>query len=161
MATQLRIRPITTEDHQQLLNIDTHYTQQAQLELVVTMASVRFFERSGHSFIAESDEGVHGFVLAQSVWNGQKPTVLVSRVALLDVTDDVVRGALLEAVTKSAYDAAVYDLLLLQSAHDARADAVLTDKQFSLLDVRLYGRVLGSRAAQSGQVRDVNVEREV
>ena len=54
--------------------------------------------------------------------------------------------ALLEAVTKSAYDAAVYDLRVLAPEGDAGAAAALGVKQYTPHPERVYARTLGSRS---------------
>ena len=82
-----------------------------------SLAALRFYARSEHSFVAvdrpEADPStVLGFVLAQSVWMGDKPIVWVSCLRVhLDAPSGTLAG-LLHAVTKSAYDGAVYELHL-------------------------------------------------
>lgn len=71
-------------------------------------AALKFFERSEHSFVAAQGGDIQGMVLAQSVWQGDKPIVLVS--ALLGSPEAT--AGLLRACVKSAYDAAVYELHL-------------------------------------------------
>ncbi|MBB6099143.1 putative N-acetyltransferase YhbS [Deinobacterium chartae] len=84
-----------------------------------SLAALRFFERSEHSFVAEQDGLLAGAIFAQSVWQGDRPIVLVSRLwvrpGLQDqdpaVALEVARG-LLKVCSKSAYDAAIYELHL-------------------------------------------------
>ena len=87
------------------------YAQQFGLENIISRSSVSFYGRTGHAFVAVRNTQTVGFVLAQAVWNGTRPTVYVNRLSVPDSSEDTeAREALLEAVTKSAYDAAVYDL---------------------------------------------------
>lgn len=84
--------------------------------LRTSLGALRFFARSEHSFVAaeleEPPVPLYGFVLAQSVWQGDRPIVLV---AALRAHQDAPAGAvpgLLHACVKSAYDAAVYEVHL-------------------------------------------------
>ena len=82
-----------------------------------SLAALRHFERSGHSFVAEdtAEDGadrVRGYVLAQSVWQGDRPAVFVRALVLDDAQDEDMRRGLLRAVVKSAYDTAVYEVHL-------------------------------------------------
>lgn len=97
--------------------------------LSTSHAALKFYERSEHSFVADDDE-VRGFVLAQSVWQGDRPVVLVRTVCMAEgAGDDIVRG-LLRAVVKSAYDSAVYEVHfpatpeLMPAAHAEEAHLV-------------------------------------
>ncbi len=81
-----------------------------------SLAALKFYERSEHSFVAcPSDEislsgTVFGFVFAQAVWMGDKPIVWVSYLRLHHDAPEGCLAGLLHAVTKSAYDAAVYEI---------------------------------------------------
>lgn len=86
--------------------------------LRTSLASLRFFARSEHSFVAidastaDDPEAttVYGLILAQSVWMGDKPIVWIS---CLRVHPDAPSGTLpglLHASVKSAYDTAVYEV---------------------------------------------------
>lgn len=79
--------------------------------LSTSAPALKFYERSEHSFLAEALDGTpQGFVLAQAVWQGDRPTVLVRTVTLApDATEETAPG-LLHAVLKSAYDSAVYEI---------------------------------------------------
>lgn len=77
-----------------------------------TLPALRFYERSEHSFAAEEGGVLHGLILAQSVWQGDRPIVLVARVLLAPPADPEVAAGLLHACVKSAYDAAVYEVHL-------------------------------------------------
>lgn len=135
-------RPLTPEDQEALEALDAPYAARFGLETVIGKSSVSFYVRSGHAFVAVRAEESVGFVLAQAVWNGTRPTVYVNRL----VTNEAEAGeALLEAVTKSAYDAAVYDLQVQVPEGDEAATQALTTKLYGRRPEHLYSRVLGSR----------------
>ncbi|GHF57137.1 hypothetical protein HNQ07_003748 [Deinococcus metalli] len=75
-----------------------------------SLAALKFYERSEHSFVAEDDSGLRGFVFAQHVWQGDRPIVLIRTVSLAPDAPDGTAGGLFQAVVKSAYDSAVYEL---------------------------------------------------
>lgn len=75
-------------------------------------AALRFYERSEHSFVADEDGEVVGAVFAQSVWQGDRPTVLVTRVWVDPAAPEGTAAGLLRVCTKSAYDAAIYEVHL-------------------------------------------------
>lgn len=124
----------------------------AEEERRTGLAALRFYSRSGHSFLAEDEAGAHGFLLAQPVWQGDRATVLVTR-AVADAPD--VLTGLLNALVKSAYDAAAYEVALLADPErdphllEAAAAAGLRED-----GRRLFARVLGSRGAE-GATRGV------
>lgn len=111
--------------------------------------AVAFYARTGHAFVAEDDAGIAGFALAAAVWDGERPTVRLARLALrahAEADDaDGVRAALLEAVTKSAYDAAVYDLVAEIPEGDAATAAWLVAADWTVRPVTTFVRTLGSR----------------
>lgn len=90
--------------------------------LSTSHAALKFYERSEHSFVADAGAGLEGFILAQSVWQGDRPIVLVRTVAVRPRADDAVWRGLLHATVKSAYDTAVYEVHVPAGA--ALADAV-------------------------------------
>lgn len=145
MATLTFARPLSPDDQDALEPLDASYAEHFGLEPVLTKSSVSFYVRTGHAFVAERGGETVGFVLAQAVWNGTRPTVYVNRLSVPDVTDSGAREALLEAVTKSAYDAAVYDLQVQVPEADDGAARALSAKSYALTPERVYGRVLGSR----------------
>ena len=149
MASLTFARPLSPDDQDLLEPLDTAYAKEFGLEPIVTKSSVSFYVRTGHAFVAVRDAQVAGFVLAQAVWNGTRPTVYVNRLSVPktgDVEADTeARAALLEAVTKSAYDAAVYDLQVQVPDADDGVALVLAAKSYALRPEHLYGRVLGSR----------------
>ena len=145
MATLTFARPLSPDDQDALEPLDASYAEHFGLEPVLTKSSVSFYVRTGHAFVAERGGETVGFVLAQAVWNGTRPTVYVNRLGVPEVTDSGAREALLEAVTKSAYDAAVYDLQVQVPEADDGAARALAAKSYVLTPERVYGRVLGSR----------------
>lgn len=148
MARLIFARALTPEDGNTLKPIDEAYALAFGLEPILTRSSLSFYTRSGHSFVAMKEGVARGFVLAQSVWNGTRPTVFVNRLAVAAVNDVEARQALLEAVTKSAYDAAVYDIQVQQSGRDQAAVQALFDKQYKPTEMKVYERILGSRGNQ-------------
>ena len=153
MAVLTFARPLTPEDQEALEPLDRGYAAQYNLEPVVTKSSVSFYVRSGHAFVAVRGGEAVGFVFAQAVWNGTRPTVYVNRLAVVVAADTHIdtgaREALLEAVTKSAYDAAVYDLQVQVPEADGGAAGALAAKSYALTSERLYSRVLGSRGQEA------------
>jgi len=109
-------------------------------------AALRFFARSNHSFVAADETGLHGFVLAQAVWQGDRATVLVTRIA---GKNDAVYGGLLKALLKSAYDANAYEVALLVDENE-RPDLnqAARENGFSDSGRKMLVRVLGSRGAK-------------
>lgn len=136
---------LSSDDQETLEPLDASYAQQFGLEPIVSRSSVSFYVRTGHAFVAVRDGQTVGFVLAQAVWNGTRPTVYVNRLNVPDPEDIGAREALLEAVTKSAYDAAVYDLQVQVPKADSGAAQALMVKDYALRPEHVYRRVLGSR----------------
>ncbi|UBV41758.1 DUF1999 domain-containing protein [Deinococcus taeanensis] len=93
---------------------DPHYDALPDRErdgrLHTSLPALKFYERSEHSFVAEENGTLHGFVLAQSVWQGDRPIVLVRTLSVHPDAPADVPGALLHATVKSAYDSAVYEI---------------------------------------------------
>jgi hypothetical protein len=145
----MTLRPPVEADLPALQALDAAYATLHGLEPAVTEGSLRFFGRTEHSFVAEASAGagtnLAGFVLAQAVWSGERPQVLVAR---------LVAGApeasepLVKALVKSAYDSGVYDLLTRVPATDAALLELLGRESF--VADRMVGlvRILGSRGAR-------------
>lgn len=118
-------------------------------QLRSSLAALRFYARSEHSFVAieagsEEPSTVYGFVHAQSVWMGDKATVLVSS---LRVHPDAPPGCLpglLHCVTKSAYDGAVYEIVIEADAH---LEAIAVREGYKDTKQKHMVRILGSRSA--------------
>jgi hypothetical protein len=138
-------RPLIQDDEDVLEEIDRVYAQNVGLEPFLSRSSLHFYVRTGHSFVAVRSGEPTGFILAQSVWNGTRPTVYVNRLAVANLEDIDSRLALLEAVTKSAYDAAVYDLQVQQPSADVQGWVALAEKQYTEKPLRIFERILGSR----------------
>jgi Protein of unknown function (DUF1999) len=90
-----------------------------------SLPSLRFYARSEHSFACIESvhadplepTSVYGFVLAQSVWMGDKAMVWISSLRIHHDAPAAVLPGLLHAVTKSAYDGAVYEIHLAADKH--------------------------------------------
>ncbi len=112
----------------------------------IKRATLSFFARSGHSFAAEEEGAVRGFALAQAVWQGDRATVLATRIAADSY--EVYRG-LLRVLLKSAYDANAYEVaLLFDPQARSRLGRAAADAGFSSTDLSLFSRVLGSRGSR-------------
>ncbi|HEX7004540.1 MAG TPA: DUF1999 family protein [Trueperaceae bacterium] len=142
----LLVRPLTAEDLDPLLPLDRSYASESGCEELVSSASLSFYERSGHSFTAQEDGKPTGFLLAQAIWDGRRPAVMVRRAV---AADERAVEALIEAVTKSAYDAGVYDIVVEQPQGDPAGARALEACGYAPRPARLYSRVLGSRSRSS------------
>jgi len=138
-------RQLDSDDRELLQSIDQAHALTFDAEPQLTRASVSFYLRTGHSFVAMLEGEAVGFVLAQAVWNGTRPTITINCLAVDDVHAEVAREALLNAVVKSAYDAAVYDLVAYLPEADVAAHAALDTVMFKPQAVKVFSRVLGSR----------------
>ena len=138
-------RQLDADDREALQLIDQSHALKFDAEPQLTRASVSFYLRTGHSFVAMLEGETVGFVLAQAVWNGTRPTITINCLAVDDAHADVAREALLNAVVKSAYDAAVYDLIAYLPEADVGAHNALNTVMFKPQAVKVFSRVLGSR----------------
>lgn len=124
----LRFRTLTEHDYEALAALDlaaqraqdpafdTLPEREREGRLSTSLPALKFYERSEHSFVADAEGDLRGFVFAQSVWQGDKPLVFVRTLALApgaapEQAAEAARG-LLHAVVKSGYDAAVYEIHL-------------------------------------------------
>lgn len=149
----IHARPLDADDADALIAIDRAYAGANGLEPSVTIANIRFFCRSGHAFSAVDDDGeLRGFVLGHAVFDGERPTVRTARVASAPPGDEAALRALLRALTKSAYDAGVYDLQIDVPSADLAGSAALALESFVPRDVVAYGRTLGSRGAAEQEI---------
>ncbi len=114
-----------------------------------SLPALLFYARSEHSFVAveasldDLPSTVYGFVLAQSVWMGDKAMIWVSA---LRVHPDAPMGCLpglLHCVTKSAFDGAVYELHL---AADSHLEVIATREGYKDSKTKHMVRLLGSRS---------------
>ena len=138
-------RPLSAEDGDVLVPIDVAASERAGQEPMLSEGALAFYARSGHAFVAVREGEPCGFALAQAVWDGRRPTLRVRPLAVAESGDDEARGALLAAVTKSAYDAAVYDLVADAAEGDLRTQSVLEREDWRPAPVRSFVRTLGSR----------------
>lgn len=154
----LRFRTLTEHDYDALAALDlaaqralepafdTLPEREREGRLSTSLPALKFYERSEHSFVADGEGGLCGFVFAQSVWQGDRPLVFVRTLALRpglapELADEAARG-LLHAVVKSAYDAAVYEIhlpLTPELADAARAEEAHVVGQYGVVH-------LGTRA---------------
>lgn len=141
----VRVRPLQTDDGEAVAALDRAHAERIGREPVADRGALSFYARSGHAFVAEDPDGLRGFVLAQAVWDGRRPTVQLQ--ILASDGDAAVRSALLEAVTKSAYDAAVYDLVARAPEGEPATAELLAAEGWQAEPVRLMRRTLGSRSA--------------
>ena len=125
--------------------IDENYASRYELEPAFGRGSVSFYTRTGHAFVAIEDAVATGFVLGQAIFDGNRALLFVSRLAATDAAGIESRRALAEAVTKSAYDAGVYDVLVLLPEADRDGQVAMEQARYRRSPVQLFGRVLGSR----------------
>jgi len=102
-------------------------------------AALRFFERSEHSFVADENGRVMGAVFAQSVWQGDRPTVLVTRVWVAPDAPEGTAAGLLRVCTKSAYDAAIYEVHACVTPETRTAAAAEDFREAGVYAVRYLG----------------------
>jgi len=140
-------RPLEPDDGARLEAIDRAYAAAYGLEPRGGPASLRYFARSGHAFVAVGAAGVLGFVLAQAQFDGERATVVAHRLATEPPGDPEALSALLKALTKSAYDAGVYDLRVELPSEDLAGAAALSVEGFAATPTVVSARYLGSRAA--------------
>ena len=144
-------RALSPDDGAALASIDAAYAEEHGLEPALTPGSLSFYARSGHAFVACLDDAPQGFALAQAVWDGARPVLQASRLAAAGDAPAEVAALLLEALTRSAYDAAVYDLKLLVPETDERTRTALHAQGFRLERLLAYGRTLGSRGRKASE----------
>lgn len=120
----MRYRPPTEADQAALAALDRAIQRHAdpafdtlpgreqEARLHTSQPALKFYERSEHSFVAAEGTELHGFALAQAVWQGDRPLVLVRTISLSPGAPLDTAAGLLHAVIKSAYDAAVYEVHL-------------------------------------------------
>lgn len=139
------IRPLEPDDEAALAPLDAAYAARYGLWPAINRASVSFFARGDHAFVACVGGAPVGFVLAQAVWQGERPLLQISRLAAADDAPAGTREALVAAVTKSAYDAAVYHLQALVPSADREAQMALAAQRYAPQALCVLGRTLGSR----------------
>jgi hypothetical protein len=149
----IRVKHLEEADLEAVMQLDRAYASLHGLEELASAASVRFFGRTEHSFTAEADgpdgAATVGFLLAQAVWSGVRPQVLVARVAAPG--QPPAAAALLKAVVKSAYDSGVYDLVARVPRGDQGLVQQLETEEFFLDPQLAYVRILGSRGVGAAE----------
>lgn len=113
--------------------------------------ALRFFARTGHSFVAEQAGMTCGYALAQAVWQGEQVTVLITRMVGADAP---IYTHLLNAVIKSAHDAGVYEVALHVLPDDQGLQAALSSSGFTVGPAMLASKRLG-KAGRSGPAQGV------
>ena len=136
-------RPLESEDFGALKPLDEVYALEHNLEPHLSKQSLSFYTRTGHSFVAIHEQRACAFALAQAVWNGLRPSLYINYLAS---QDEESCKALIDALVKSAYDAAIYDLKASIPQTDAIALNKLADNGFTRLANVTLARVLGSRS---------------
>ncbi|NTX99982.1 DUF1999 domain-containing protein [Deinococcus sp. JMULE3] len=118
----MRYRTFTEHDYPALQALDLDVQRHAEPtfdtlpereragRLHTSLPALKFYERSEHSFVAEENGALHGVILAQSVWQGDRPIVLVRTLSVHPQAPAGVTEGLLHATVKSAYDTAVYEV---------------------------------------------------
>jgi hypothetical protein len=142
----LAVRPLDIDDLASVTVLDRSYAERHACAPVADVAALRHYARGGHAFVAQRGDETRGAVLAHAVWDGARPAVRVVRLVARDDAYDVV-DRLVGAVVKSAYDAAVYDLVIELPASDSVGREAVEANAFGAAPVLRFERVLGSRSA--------------
>jgi len=145
-AAALAVRPLDIDDLAGVGALDRGYAARHACAPVVDVAALRHYARGGHAFVAQRGDETHGAVLANTVWDGARPAVRVVRLIARDDAFDVAER-LVGAVVKSAYDAAVYDLVVELPESDAAGRAAVEAHAFGVAPVLRFERALGARKA--------------
>jgi hypothetical protein len=95
-------------------NFDQLDDRERQRRVRTSLPALRFLARTEHSFVAiDAESGVlHGFILAQSIWSGDKAIVWVVCLRIAATAPAECLPGLLHGCVKSAYDGAVYEVHL-------------------------------------------------
>ncbi|MFC4455496.1 DUF1999 domain-containing protein [Deinococcus sonorensis] len=138
----MRYREFTEDDFEALHQLDLQVQRQLdpgfdalpereqEGRVRTSLPALRFYLRSEHSFVAEEAGQLLGLIFAQSVWQGDRPILLVTACLVDRTAPPQTAAGLLHAVVKSAYDAAVYEVhypvtATLDSAAEAEGSHVL------------------------------------
>jgi Protein of unknown function (DUF1999) len=124
-----------------------------EAQLRTSLPSLKFYARSEHSFAAIDDPNLEptlvlGFILAQSVWMGDKAIVYISSIKVHHDAPAGTLAGLLHAVTKSAYDSAVYEIHLESDKH---LEPVAKREGYLDTGLKRMVRILGSRSVGGGE----------
>ena len=142
----LAVRPLDIDDFAGVDALDRAYAARNACAPVAEIAALRHYARGGHAFVAQRGGETFGVVLAHTVWDGARPSVRVVRLVGHDDSYDVL-DRLMAALVKSAYDAAVYDLVVELPESDAAGRVAVEANAFGVAPVLRFERVLGSRAS--------------
>ena len=145
-ATVIEVRPLDTDDGDSAAPLEAAYAERNACAPLADAAALRHYARGGHAFVARSAGTTVGLVLAHTVWDGARPVVRVARLCAARDDGDVLKR-LVGAVVKSAYDAAVYDLVAELPDRDTAGRAAVEAHAFASAPVTRFERVLGSRSA--------------
>lgn len=140
----LVVRPVSEDDLDAVVALEREHLARYPDRPLATAASLRYYGRSGHAFVAECSGRLLGFALGRSSWDGARASVTVERLAAADGADDAI-DALLAAVTKSAYDAGTYRIEIRVASGDAALRARAGAEAFRPEPITLLSRTLGSR----------------
>lgn len=147
-ASVIEVRPLDDDDGEAVAPLEAAYAERHACAPLAGAAALRHYARGGHAFVARSEGAAVGLALAHTVWDGARPVVRLARLSAAGDDHDVLRR-LVGAVVKSAYDAAVYDLVAELPEGDAAGRAALQEHAFASTPVTRFERVLGSRSAES------------
>jgi hypothetical protein len=137
------VRPVTEGDLGALAALERQQLARYPDRELVSAASLRFYGRSGHAFVAERSARTVGFALGRTGWDGARATVSVERLAA-EKGEREALVALLAAVTKSAYDAGVYRIELRVASADSGTLALADSNDFRTESIALLTRTLGT-----------------
>lgn len=97
-----------------VLEYDVLFECEQEVCLSSSFVVLCYYECSGYFFVVEGqDDYVCGYVLVQSVWQGDCFVVFVWVLVFDDVQDEDMCWGLLCVVVKSVYDVVVYEVYLL------------------------------------------------
>jgi hypothetical protein len=108
-------------------------------------AALGFFSRTGYSFLAHFGGAIHGFVLAQPVWQGDRTVVWIAEI-LGDSPS--IYGGLLAEVVKVAYQTGMLEIYLPHPPQGADLNQALREQGFTIGALQLSVRFLEARGAK-------------
>jgi hypothetical protein len=134
-----RVRPLEPDDGDRLREAFP-----AMREGFLSQKSLTFHARTDHAFVLEDPHSnLLGVTLAQSIWNGIEPELRIGGIWVADGADDGL-AVLLDAVVKSAYDAAVYRLRFDADPAQDAVKMLLEATGWTQQPVTVYAARLGS-----------------
>ena len=108
-------------------------------------ASLNFFSRTGYSFVAHLGGSIHGFVLAQPIWQGDRTVVWIAEVV---ADSQPAYSGLLSEVVKVAYQTGILEVYLAHHPQDADLNQALRERGFTIGPLQLSVRFLEARGAR-------------